>query len=859
MLQQGLEQVYSASMRDMGGPTIYLSVWTEAASIEADSTVSTGELVANEGFQVKLDILEASSSLAERWARGKAQPASAALPSQKHSPRPKPAGTFLRRPVDREMPIAGTVGSTARDSHAGDPPTFRRLKAFQAKSSLLLPTCSHPLPPRRPQPSGRPPARPRLPTRICPSFCIILLALSFDPEQGGLLPGRHPTPVKHSSASSRGFVRLESNLAMSGPSYDPLPLTADHRDDVRYDIPTSPRMTGFHTPETEHLELHDDLPPGGDRPRFLGTALRDDGPQPRQSYADSNSSFPTIQDDYSSSVYGLNPVGQAGQARDSSFYTLNYHDDPHDSEFVGSSNTITMNKDGMQSSPYLSEKRAAYPAARTRSRRRWWIIAAVVLAAIAIIVIVVAVVVSVARHKSNQDDAVSGGTAKGGEPSGTASSAASQPSATGKPTQSLAVTGGNGSTVTMDDGTTFTYYNPFGGTWYWDPNDPFNDGAQAQTWSPALNETFQYGIDKIRGVNLGGWLNTEPFIVPALYEKYINSTTVAVDEWTLSQNMANDTANGGLNQLEDHYKTFITEQDFAEIAAAGLNFVRIPLPYWAIEVREGEPFLPKVAWTYFLKAIQWARKYGIRINLDLHALPGSQNGWNHSGRLGSINVLNGPMGLANAQRSLDYIRVIAEFISQPQYKNVVAMFGVTNEPLAPIFGQENLARYYLQAYNIVREASGVGQGNGPFISFHDGFMGLNNWAGYFENSDRTSLDLHPYLCFDGQSSEGYAARATTPCSAWAANFNTSMAAYGLSSAGEFSNAINDCGLWVNGVNLGTRYEGDYPGGPWPSQGSCDPWTDYQTWNDSMKADIQQFALASMDALQVRTLEPAVRL
>lgn len=26
-------------------------------------------------------------------------------------------------------------------------------------------------------------------------------------------------------------------------------------------------------------------------------------------------------------------------------------------------------------------------------------------------------------------------------------------------------------------------------------------------------------------------------------------------------------------------------------------------------------------------SIQWARKYGIRIYLDLHALPGSQNGW----------------------------------------------------------------------------------------------------------------------------------------------------------------------------------------------------------------------------------------
>jgi len=79
--------------------------------------------------------------------------------------------------------------------------------------------------------------------------------------------------------------------------------------------------------------------------------------------------------------------------------------------------------------------------------------------------------------------------------------------------------------------------------------------------------------------------------------------------------MAADTASGGLNQLEDHYKTFIvrsrsppigdyiltpiplqTEKDFAEIAGAGLNFLRIPIAWWAIEVQGDEPFLPRVSW-----------------------------------------------------------------------------------------------------------------------------------------------------------------------------------------------------------------------------------------------------------------------
>jgi hypothetical protein len=54
-------------------------------------------------------------------------------------------------------------------------------------------------------------------------------------------------------------------------------------------------------------------------------------------------------------------------------------------------------------------------------------------------------------------------------------------------------------------------------------------------------------------VNLGGWLVVEPFITPSLYQKYPNAT----DEWTLHTLMAADTASGGLNQLEDHYRTFI--------------------------------------------------------------------------------------------------------------------------------------------------------------------------------------------------------------------------------------------------------------------------------------------------------------
>lgn len=66
-----------------------------------------------------------------------------------------------------------------------------------------------------------------------------------------------------------------------------------------------------------------------------------------------------------------------------------------------------------------------------------------------------------------------------------------------------------------------------------------------------------YLITYFTSVNLGGWLVLEPFISPAVFQRYPE----AVDEWTLSTLMAADTANGGLNQLEEHYKTFIVRHN----------------------------------------------------------------------------------------------------------------------------------------------------------------------------------------------------------------------------------------------------------------------------------------------------------
>ena len=65
-------------------------------------------------------------------------------------------------------------------------------------------------------------------------------------------------------------------------------------------------------------------------------------------------------------------------------------------------------------------------------------------------------------------------------------------------------------------------------------------------------------------------------------------------------------------------------------------------------------------------------------------------GYNHSGKEGQIDFLYGIMGMANAQRTLNYIRIITEFISQDEWKDVVVTFGIINEPLIQMIGTDEL-------------------------------------------------------------------------------------------------------------------------------------------------------------------------
>ncbi|KDR72002.1 hypothetical protein GALMADRAFT_1344210 [Galerina marginata CBS 339.88] len=426
------------------------------------------------------------------------------------------------------------------------------------------------------------------------------------------------------------------------------------------------------------------------------------------------------------------------------------------------------------------------------------------------------------HHKSAASQSGSAGSGGG--------SSAGNPHPTTSPSSGL--TGGDGSTVTLANGTTFVYRNSFGGFWIQNPADPFNSGARPNSWTPPLNSTWTWGKDRAFGVNLGGWLVLEPFITPDIFQRYPTAT----DEYSLSQLMAADTANGGLQQIEDHYDTFITEQDIAEIAGAGLNYLRVPIAFWAVETWDGEPYLAKTSWKYFIRLVGWARKYGLRIFLDLHAVPGAQNNYNHAGRGGTaVNFMHGNMGLANAERTLYYIRVITEFISQPEYKDVVTIFGLVNEALITLIGMDQMTSFYLRAHDMIRNITGLGEGHGPYIAIHDAFLDPSTWSGFLQGSDRVILDEHPYFAFGGLDTDPVDVNGPSgqPGGKWSPLARQN---FGVTLGGEFSASPNDCGLFLLGVDKVS------------TNPQCPMYGDWQNYSDAMKSGLSTMVSASFDAL-----------
>lgn len=267
----------------------------------------------------------------------------------------------------------------------------------------------------------------------------------------------------------------------------------------------------------------------------------------------------------------------------------------------------------------------------------------------------------------------------------------------------------------------------------------------------------------IHGVNLGNWLVLEKWMSPNLF-----ADCPAEDEYYLARDLPEDvyTARIRMDRAE-----WVTERDFVQMAGWGMTSVRIPVPYFVFGDRA--PFLGCI--DELDRAFAWAQRWDLTILLDLHTVPGSQNGFDNGG-------ISGVCTWASQPDEVDFaLSVLARLAERYGSHPALAGIEVLNEPNTTTSWQAfdvmdrypprdpDLARgsgpvtfdfleeFYGRAYDTIRSRT---DRSVPVV-FHDGFD-LTRWGRFFDRFDNVILDTHQYLMLAetqgcDQAAEGYAA------------------------------------------------------------------------------------------------------
>ncbi|KAF2219277.1 glycoside hydrolase superfamily [Elsinoe ampelina] len=251
------------------------------------------------------------------------------------------------------------------------------------------------------------------------------------------------------------------------------------------------------------------------------------------------------------------------------------------------------------------------------------------------------------------------------------------------------------------------------------------DSQEATTTTP----------DKIRGVNLGGWLVLEKWMTPEVFQ---GAFADAKDQYTFDQ------IEGSQEALDKHWSTYITEQDIAKIASWGINTLRIPIGYWAYNHSDDTPY--KTGADKYLKdALEWSRNNNLQVLIDLHGVPGSQNGFDNSGQAGQALWQKDN----NMDAAVSALEQITSIYGTEEYSDIVWGIQLVNEPIcwSDSIDPQKTHDWAKSTFQSLTSGQQV-----PYkIIMHDAFEGPKKWAdlGKELNSNTASdpafwIDTHLY-------------------------------------------------------------------------------------------------------------------
>lgn len=252
----------------------------------------------------------------------------------------------------------------------------------------------------------------------------------------------------------------------------------------------------------------------------------------------------------------------------------------------------------------------------------------------------------------------------------------------------------------------------------------------------------------IQGTNLGNWLNPEGYMFG------LNKTNSAwMIDLMLREAIGPDETAAFWQQFKENY---ITEADIRFIASTGANTIRLPFnyklftdeDYMGLTNNRGEGF------RWIDKVVEWCRKAGLYLILDMHDCPGSQTGDNIDDGFGY------PWLFESEKSQLLFCDIWQQIARRYRNETVILGYELMNEPIAHYFKNkeelnQRLEPLYKRAVKAIRSVDrnhvvllGGARWNSDFFMFFDWAFDNNiMYTCHRYGGEATAKAINDYISF----------------------------------------------------------------------------------------------------------------
>jgi endoglucanase len=215
----------------------------------------------------------------------------------------------------------------------------------------------------------------------------------------------------------------------------------------------------------------------------------------------------------------------------------------------------------------------------------------------------------------------------------------------------------------------------------------------------------------LKGINLGNWLLPEGYMF-----KFKTTNSPRLIQAAINELVGEDEARRFWKTYRENY---ITQADIRFIKQSGFNSVRIPFSYRLFVTDGTVPRLEGPGYELLDRVVDWCRREGLYVILDMHAAPGGQTGDNIDDSFGYPFLFESSESQA---LTVNLWRKLAG-----RYRNEPAVIGydLLNEPIAHYFDIASLNPKLEPLYRKI--VSGIREVDRNHIIF----LGGAQWDGNF--------------------------------------------------------------------------------------------------------------------------------